>query len=214
LKAIFENKIEAMTTRKNILTAKSVGAFAVALLFGFAPVQNSAREKFTAEKLATEKLTAIKGESKMSYALSHPLHKIDASTKELSCEIELSDSKEISSVKFSADVMTFDSGNSNRDSHAMEVIDAISYPDVLFQSTSVKADGEKLDVVGNLTFHGVSKSVSFSTSRKISGGKMIIDGAATISLTAFKIDRPALLAIRVDDDLKISFVMTFAAPKS
>ncbi|HTP12644.1 MAG TPA: YceI family protein, partial [Bacteroidota bacterium] len=35
------------------------------------------------------------------------------------------------------DVTTFDSGNSNRDSHAMEVVDALTYPDVQFTSTSV-----------------------------------------------------------------------------
>ncbi len=163
---------------------------------------------------AGEKLSALKGDSKISYELSHPLHKVEATTRDFTCEIELSESKEISSVKFSADVTTFDSGNSNRDSHAMEVIDAISYPDVAFQSTGISADGDKLNVTGNLTFHGVTKRVSFNASKKLADGKLIVEGAAALSLTEFKIDRPALLAIRVDDTLKISFVMAFSVPRN
>lgn len=166
-----------------------------------------------AAELSAPKLRAARGESILKYRLSHPLHAIDAATKDFLCEIELSEAtQEIQSVRFIADVATFDSGNSNRDAHALEVIDALSYPEVSFQSSSIETTGEDLRVSGNLFFHGVTKNITFSAKKKVVGSKLIVEGATDVSLTEFKVERPALMMIRVDDALKISFTMAFVLP--
>ncbi len=156
-----------------------------------------------------KKISAIKGESWIKYSLSHPLHKVDAITKEFICDVEINDAKEIQSVKVSADVMTFDSGNSNRDSHAMEVIDAFTYPEVSFISDAVSTNGNDLNVSGKLSFHGVTKPVSFSAKAQSQNGKTTVEGKITVKLEDFKVERPKLALIPTDEFLYISFVVVF-----
>ncbi len=156
-----------------------------------------------------KKISALKGESRLMYSLSHPLHKVEAVSKEFFCEVEINDAKEIQSVKVSADVMTFDSGNSNRDSHAMEVIDAFTYPEVSFVSDSISTTGNELNVSGKLSFHGVTKPISFSAKAQSQNGKTIVEGKMTVKLADFKVERPQLALIPTDEFLYISFIVVF-----
>jgi polyisoprenoid-binding protein YceI len=102
------------------------------------------------------------------------------------------------------DVTTFDSGNSNRDSHAMEVIDAITYPDARFTGDTFETRGDSMMVTGNLTFHGVTEKVTLRTLPHWEQSSLTVSGTLDISLTEFKIERPSLLMIPVDDDLHFS----------
>ncbi|HUI66451.1 MAG TPA: YceI family protein [Bacteroidota bacterium] len=148
--------------------------------------------------------------STMTYRLVHPLHHVEATSKDVVYDVQAdATTKEIRSVSGWVDVTTFDSGNSNRDSHAMEVIDAISYPEAKFESTDVSQKGDSLIVKGKLTFHGVTKDVVALCKASWSEGKLEVDGAFDVSLTAFSIDRPSLLMIPVEDRLSFSLVALF-----
>ena len=97
----------------------------------------------------TKKIQADKKESSITYQLTHPLHEIESTSKEVNCWTDLDAAKkEITHSYVQIDVTTFNSGNSNRDSHAMEVIDAISYPKVKFTSTSITKNNDKLKITG------------------------------------------------------------------
>lgn len=117
--------------------------------------------------------------------------------------------KEIKAALVQVGVATFNSGNSNRDSHAMEVIDAITYPSAKFLSDKITADGDSLKISGKLTFHGITKDIVISAYQKWGDKSLEVDGRFDISLTAYKIDRPELLLIPVDDTLKFSFKEVF-----
>ena len=158
----------------------------------------------------TKEVYADKSNSTITYRLSHPLHEVESTSKNVDCLIDIDKStKEISEVKVQVYVTTFNSGNSNRDSHAMEVIDALDYPDAEFVSSSVKSNDDSLKVYGKLTFHGITKDIVISAIKKLDGNKLLVKGNFDISLTEFKIERPSLLLIPVSDDLKFSFVENF-----
>jgi len=151
----------------------------------------------------------LKGESWIAYRLVHPLHVIDAKSTAAEYRVELDPTtKEIKTVAAQVDVTTFDSGNSNRDSHAMEVVEALSYPDVLFTSTSVLQKDDSLFVTGKLTFHGVTKDITMAGTTQWAPNRLDVHGAFDIGLTEFKIDRPSLLMIPVED--KLSFTLSAA----
>jgi polyisoprenoid-binding protein YceI len=153
---------------------------------------------------------AVRNESSMTYRLVHPLHKVEATSKDVRYRLTSDPArKEITSVTAVVDVTTFDSGNSNRDSHAMEVIDAISFPEASFVSTVVTQTGDSLTVNGKLTFHGVTKDVVARLAAQWSGSSVVVQGGFTLSLTAFGIDRPSLLMIPVEDALTFSLVAAF-----
>ena len=160
-----------------------------------------------------EHLSAIKGDSFLKYLLVHPLHHVEGISKDLVCTMDYDDATHtVQSASFEAEVSSFDSGNSSRDSHAMEVLDALTFPVVSFKSSSITGSGHNLQVQGDLTFHGQTKPVSFPATMTSEGGKLSVAGNAAVSLTAYGIDRPSLLLIPVEDTLHISFTMVFSAP--
>jgi len=157
-----------------------------------------------------KRIDLIKDASTVTYQISHPLHEVEATSKEVAYSLDIdTEKKEIKSVAAQVDVTTFDSGNSNRDSHAMEVIDAITYPDVRFTSTSVTQNGDSVRVAGKLTLHGVTKDIVILAAAKWSSNRLDIHGDFDISLTEFKIERPSLLMIPVSDSLKFIIVAAY-----
>ncbi|MGD1043816.1 MAG: YceI family protein [Bacteroidota bacterium] len=156
-------------------------------------------------------VNSIKGESSAMYLLIHPMHEIEATSKEVLYTASLNpDIKSIQSVTAAVDVTSFDSGNSNRDSHAMEVVDAMSFPEVTFASTSIVPQGNSLIVGGKLIFHGVTNDVTATAIPEWGTDKLVVHATMPISLTAFKVERPSLLFIPVQDTLR--FTLTAAFP--
>lgn len=153
---------------------------------------------------------AVKPESYIRYKLTHPLHEVEATSKQAFCVVDADVAdKQIKDVLVQVPVSTFDSGNSNRDSHAMEVVEELMYPDARFISSSVTQKGDSLEVEGNLTFHGVTKEISFPAFANWNNNKLTVTGNFNISLTAFKIKRPSLLLIPVNDTLQFWFSQVF-----
>jgi polyisoprenoid-binding protein YceI len=152
----------------------------------------------------------IKDESSVTYRLVHPLHKIESTSNDVMYRLDVDiTTKEIRRVSALVDVTTFSSGNSNRDSHAMEVIDAISYPEARFSSTSISQHGDSLTVTGMLTFHGVTKEVVMKAAANWLPNKLVVQGNFDVSLAAFNIERPSLLLIPVEDTLSFGLKTTF-----
>lgn len=157
-----------------------------------------------------KQIESVKKESSIIYRLTHPFHEVESISKDAQCIITVDiGKKEIKQVSVQVDVTTFNSGNSNRDSHAMEVIDALSYPEANFTSTNIVQYGDSLKISGKLTFHGITKDIRITATSKWTNNKLIVNGKFEISLTAFKVERPSLLMIPVKDELKFSIMQTF-----
>jgi len=153
--------------------------------------------------------TALKESSILAYRLVHPLHEVDAVSHDAVFDVlVLPSARKLLSVAARVDVMTFDSGNSNRDSHAMEVIDAITFPEASFTSTSIVQSGDSINVAGRLTFHGVTNDLTMRGTVKWMDHRLEVRGAWDLSLTAFKVERPALLLMPVEDRLRFTFAVT------
>jgi polyisoprenoid-binding protein YceI len=159
----------------------------------------------------TKSVEVIKSESTITYQINHPMHHIEATSKDGWFHVDVDEAKkEIKDVRAEVDVMTFDSGNSNRDSHAMEVIESMKYPDATFTSTGITQNADSIFVTGKLTFHGVTGDVLMRGVTTWMANKLVVQGGFQVSLTAYKIDRPALLLVPVDDALRFSMKVAFA----
>jgi len=158
------------------------------------------------EKLIT--VSSVKGS--MTYHLVHPLHKIESTSTDAKFKATIDPAdKSIMRASGDVDVTTFSSGNSNRDSHAMEVIDAIDYPDAQFTSGAISQTGDSLQIAGKLTFHGVTKDVQITAHPVWTQHSLVITGGFTVSLAAYNIERPSLLMIPVEDALSFEFSTEF-----
>ncbi len=146
----------------------------------------------------------------ITYRIVHPLHVVEATSTELAFRLTVDTlNRQIKNVSAIVDVMTFNSGNSNRDSHAMEVIDALTYPDVRFSSTEIIQHHDTLSVSGPLAFHGVTKPVVINAIGRWDGMKLAVEGTFVLSLTDFKIERPSMLMMPVEDTLRFAFHTAF-----
>ena len=155
-------------------------------------------------------VTSIKGESSATYYMVHTMHKFDATSKDIVYTASLDlNARNIQSVTAVVDVTSFDSGNSNRDSHAMEVIDAMTFPEVTFVSTRVIPQANSTLIAGKLTFHGVTNDITANVVPEWGTDQLTIHAAFPISLTAFKVERPSLLFIPVEDTLRFALTATF-----
>ncbi len=69
-----------------------------------------------------------------------------------------------SKVSISIDLASVDTDNEKRDKHLRgpEFFDVKKYPKMTFKSTKVTKSGDELKVVGQLTLHGVTKSVTLT----------------------------------------------------
>jgi polyisoprenoid-binding protein YceI len=120
------------------------------------------------------------------------------------------DTKQLQSVAVAVKLSTFDSRDANRDSHGLEIMESIKYPNVTFSSQSIttNADGS-LTATGKLTYHGLTKPISIKVTRRDEAGKLICDGNFTYNLTDFNLERPSLLGVKTEDEVKMKFTVVF-----
>ncbi len=93
-----------------------------------------------------------------------------------------------------------------------QVLDVKRYPTITFESTAVSgrgsASGLDLQITGNLTIHGTTKSVRAMTAAKIDGDTLTATGRFTIKQTDFGI-KPISVGgvVKVKDELGIAFTI-------
>lgn len=168
------------------------------VVFAFSPTADS------------RKIVADKKTSTVTYAMSHPAHDWEGVCKDVNAVIVYDDNtKTINQVAVSLKVDAFDSGNANRDSHAIEVMEGLKYPKVTFTSNKIKVDNKTLTAEGNLTFHGVTKPVTITVTRTDSDKKIALDGKFDILLSQFQVERPSLFGVKTKDEVSLSFKVFF-----
>ncbi|QRN97889.1 YceI family protein [Archangium violaceum] len=162
-----------------------------------------------AQEAATARTYSVKKDgSSVTYRLNHKMHEVVGTARPTEGKARILPDGTLQ-VAVRANVADFDSGNSNRDSHMKEVTEATKYPTVEFKgvATGVKVPTsfpakQEVTLKGQLTFHGVKQSIEvplqvlFNTATDVSA-----EGKFQISLESYKVERPSLLMVKVDDAL-------------
>jgi polyisoprenoid-binding protein YceI len=146
--------------------------------------------------------------SSVTYRLNHKMHEVVGTARPTEGKARILPDGTLQ-VAVRANVADFDSGNSNRDSHMKEVTESTKYPTVEFKgvATGVKVPAsfpakQAVTLKGQLTFHGVKQSIEvplevlFNTASEV-----MAEGKFQISLESYKVERPSLLMVKVDDAL-------------
>lgn len=155
--------------------------------------------------------TWVLKQSTLTYHVSHPLHQTDGTSHaargrgvchEGQCDFLIA-----------VPVKSFDSGDSNRDLHMIQVTKGAEYPMVTVRtrlpetaagSTTIKADLE-IQFAGQ-TAH--FQQVPFEVTTQ--GNEKHITGTIPATLTDFKIEPPSLLTMPVKNDIPVKVDMTWA----
>lgn len=149
-------------------------------------------------------------QSTLTYHVSHPLHQSEgvshAARGKGVCHEGQCD------FLIAVPVKTFDSGDSNRDLHMLQVTRGAEFPMVTVRTRLPEADAGATTIHADLEikFAGQTaeyKQVLFQLSKE--GNQTRISGTIPATLTDFKIDPPSLLTMPVKNDIPIKVEMTW-----
>ena len=102
-------------------------------------------------------------------------------------------------------VRDFDSKNSGRDAHSLEVLEALQFPEVKFYSESIEIEGGKLRMNGSFDFHGVKIDKSVVADLEQQDSQWKLSGNFQLTPTDFNIDLPSFLSVKMKDMLEIEY---------
>ena len=144
----------------------------------------------------------------ISYDGKHPAHNWTGISKDIQGTFELNEEDLTKSkVDLFVPVFSFDSKNANRDSNMLDVVEEYYYPYVRFISSKIEKNENGFNVIGNLSFHGITKELTIPVRFKKDNSVIIVESDFSIMLTDFKIRRPALLTIKIRNQLDIKFFL-------
>ena len=154
----------------------------------------------------SDQLRVNTNESYIKYEGDHLLHSWEGTNDNVNgLAVFDPKSKNLQKLAILLYVRDFDSQNSGRDAHALEVLEALKYPEIKFYSESIKIDNENLIINGIFDFHGKQIKKTFSASYKNQDSKWIIFGEFQLTPTDFNINLPSFLSIKMEDLLEIKY---------
>jgi polyisoprenoid-binding protein YceI len=153
----------------------------------------------------------------LTYIVVHKLHQVRGTSRQLEGRALAQPDGNVR-VQVRAKVASFDSGNSNRDAHMREATHDAAHPYAELKGTM---SGVKLPLSGpqDATLHatvelnGEKKGQDVPVKLEPADGGVRATFSFPISLEGFKIERPELLLIKVDDRATISGDLRFGVPK-
>jgi polyisoprenoid-binding protein YceI len=151
--------------------------------------------------------------SEISYTGVHLLHQWTGVNKKL---VGLMQTKEeqLEIIAVSAKVADFDSGNENRDAHALELLDVFDFPNVRFLAKKFIYDGQKVVMDGVLQFRGVNRDISVIMNIEKGENQYKVFGDFNIQPTLFNMPLPSFMLKDIDDALDISVLLIFIPTES
>lgn len=147
-------------------------------------------------------------DAKVSYEVNHPMHKVIGTSTaakgrgncdKTSCEFLVA-----------APVKTFDSENSNRDMHMLEIVHGYTHPMAAF-SCRIPIDQIKTGTVKSkcdVELNGEKTAATVPIQLQVDQ-KITATGEIPLLLSTFKVERPSLLGVAVKDSFVIRFQSTW-----
>ncbi len=179
-----------------IRTVSTLAAALVAII----PAPTRAADTFTADAVHSSVVFRVKHMN-----TSHAWGRFD--TLEGSFSLDPADPK-LSKLSFTVKAASVNTNNMLRDNHLKgpDFFSATQYPNITFVSDSVVKSAKGYDVTGKLTFHGVTKSISFpveptGTGKDMKGNPIAgIDANFTLKQSDFGITK---MAAAIGDEVSV-----------
>jgi hypothetical protein len=156
----------------------------------------------------------ILGPSTLTYHVSHPLHQTEgvshAARGKGVCHAGQCD------FLIAVPVKSFDSGDSNRDLHMLQVTRGGQFPMVSVRTRLPEGASTAGTIDADLEVEFAGQTAHYehvSLQRVTQGNETRISGSIPVTLSDFKIDPPSLLSIPVKNDVPVRMEMTWRKEK-
>ena len=173
------------------------------LLFSFFIITNQIYSQSVKWSLNTDK-------SFISYDGKHFLHSWSGKNDKIrGVIIENTEEDKFKQIALAMFAKDFDSGNGNRDSNMMELLEVINFPKIEYYSNKILLVKDKISFSGNLNFHGISKDLSINSEIKKTDNKIILSGEFRVSLVDHDVELPTFMMRSIEEDILIKYQLLF-----
>jgi hypothetical protein len=149
-------------------------------------------------------------QSTLTYHVSHPLHQTDgvshAARGKGVCHAGQCD------FLIAVPVKSFDSGDSNRDLHMLQVTRGAKFPIVSVRTLLPETASASATIQADLEIQFAGQTVQYKQvpfQMATQGNQIRISGTIPATLTDFKIDPPSLLAVLVKNEIPVRVDITW-----
>jgi polyisoprenoid-binding protein YceI len=167
----------------------------------------------TAASAAVETYNIDPVHSNVGFTIRHFVSRVPGQFTKFSGAIKVDrDNLEASSVEATIEVGSVSTNNEKRNGHLQspDFFDVAKFPAITFKSTSWKKTGEDTyDVTGDLTIHGVTKSVVLKTtllgfSQGMMGPVVGFEATTTLNRADYGVNGPAMLGKALGEDVPVT----------
>lgn len=156
--------------------------------------------------------------SHVTYHITHKLHRVQGHSSSIEGKALVRDGQVLAMVRIP--IASFRSGDGNRDVHMQETLHVEQYPYVVWKGVAPLEHEDvlpagKVTLAGQLEFHGVSRPLTVPVDVEPQpDGNVRIRGTMALSLDDFRVERPSLLFIKIDDtcQIDVDFVLKAVQP--
>lgn len=150
----------------------------------------------------------ILSKGKLTYHVRFPLKKVEGISETVKgkghCDGQNCEFLVASPVK------SFESGDGNRDNHMLEVTKAGPFPMISVRIKIPKSTGvDSFNTDAEINFAGQSHIYKVSMKTRSEKEGQVVSGTVPLKLSDFKIERPALLAVKIDDEVPVDFELVW-----
>jgi hypothetical protein len=151
-------------------------------------------------------------QSTLSYHMSHPVHEVDgvshAAKGKGVCHAGQCD------FLIAAPVKSFDSGDSNRDLHMLQVTRGAQFPMVIVRTELPEGAVASGTIYADLDVQFSGQTAHYKRlpfQRVTQGNEVRISGTIPTTCSDFKIDRPSFLTVPIRNEIPVHIDMTWRA---
>lgn len=166
---------------------------------------------FTLTSVYAADQTWVLKQSTLTYHVSHPLHQTDGVSRAARGKGVCHDGQ--CDFLIAVPVKSFDSGDSNRDLHMLQVTRGAEYPMVQVRTRLPESAEESSTIKADLDVQFAGQTAHFQQvpfEVKTEGKEKHITGTIPATLADFKIEPPSLLTMPVKNEIPVKVDMTWS----
>jgi hypothetical protein len=152
----------------------------------------------------------ILAESTLTYHMSHPMHQVDGVTHEAKGKGTCGSGQ--CDFLIAAPVKTFDSGDSNRDLHMLQVTRGAEFPMVVVRTRLPEPIPASGTIYADLVVQFAGQTVAYkhvAFEKTTRGNEVEIKGTIPATCADFKIDPPSFLTVPIKNEIPVRVDMTW-----
>jgi len=149
-------------------------------------------------------------QSTLTYHVSHPLHQFDGVSHAAKGKGVCQNGQ--CSFLIAVTVKSFDSGDSNRDLHMLQVTRGAEFPIVTVRTQMPESASTSATINLDLEIQFAGQTAQYKQvpfQRVVQGNETRITGTIPAKLTDFKIDPPSLLTMAIKNDIPVRVDLTW-----